>query len=91
MVLNYTHVDPQQTLARRQESTSSVPNKVLDHVVGSKQAGLAFFDQAMVLLEELRRTQAGIIQKAAELCAERISRGGLVFLFGNGHSRMMCE
>ena len=45
----------------------------------------------MVLLEELRRTQADVIQKAAELCAERISRGGLVFLFGNGHSRMMCE
>ena len=52
---------------------------------------MAFFDQAMVRLEELRRTQADIIQKAAELCAERISRGGLVFLFGNGHSRMMCE
>lgn len=68
-----------------------MPDKVLDHVVGSKQAGLAFFDQAMVLLENLRRTQADFIQKAAELCAERISRGGLVFLFGNGHSRMMCE
>jgi uncharacterized phosphosugar-binding protein len=68
-----------------------VSDKVLDHVVGSKQAGLAFFDQAMILLENLRRTQADVIQKAADLCAERISRGGLVFLFGNGHSRMMCE
>jgi uncharacterized phosphosugar-binding protein len=57
----------------------------------SKQAGLAFFDRAMVLLQQLRETQAEVIQKAAELCAERISRGGLVFLFGNGHSRMMCE
>lgn len=57
----------------------------------SKRAGLAFFDQSMVLLQKLRDTQADIIQKAAELCAERISRGGLVFLFGNGHSRMMCE
>jgi uncharacterized phosphosugar-binding protein len=69
-----------------------VPNKVLDHVVGSKQAGLAFFDQAMVLLEEsATHASRHVIQKAAELCAERISRGGLVFLFGNGHSRMMCE
>jgi uncharacterized phosphosugar-binding protein len=58
---------------------------------GSKHAGLAFFNQAIGLLEELGRTQADIVQKAAELCAERISRGGLVFLFGNGHSRMMCE
>lgn len=58
---------------------------------GEKQASLAFLDQALALLQELRRTQADVIQKAAELCAERISRGGLIFLFGNGHSRMMCE
>jgi len=58
---------------------------------GARQAGLAFFDEAMELLQELRRTQAEVIQKAAELCADRIARGGLVFLFGNGHSRMMCE
>src|SRR5262252_10140452 len=45
----------------------------------------------MDLLEQLGRTQAEVIQKAAELCAERIARGGLVFLFGNGHSRMMVE
>jgi uncharacterized phosphosugar-binding protein len=56
-----------------------------------KQAGLAFFDEAMRLLQELKRTQANVIQRAAELCADRIIRGGLVFLFGNGHSRMMCE
>lgn len=55
------------------------------------KAGLAFFDQAMELLQELRRSQDEVIQNAAELCADRISRGGLVFLFGNGHSRMMCE
>jgi uncharacterized phosphosugar-binding protein len=60
-------------------------------VESPKQAGLAFFSQAIELLEGLRRTQADAIQKAAELCAERISRCGLVFLFGNGHSRMMCE
>ena len=45
----------------------------------------------MTLLASLRETQAPQIEKAAELCAERIARGGLVFLFGNGHSRMMCE
>jgi uncharacterized phosphosugar-binding protein len=56
-----------------------------------KQAGLAFYDRTVRILQELKRTQADVIQKAAELCAERIARGGLVFLFGNGHSRMMCE
>jgi uncharacterized phosphosugar-binding protein len=57
----------------------------------SPRAGLEFYDRAMELLLELRRTQADTIQRAAELCAERIAQGGLVFLFGNGHSRMMCE
>ncbi len=56
-----------------------------------KQASAAFFDKTLGLLEELKRTQGGVIQQAAELCADRIVRGGLVFLFGNGHSRMMCE
>ena len=57
----------------------------------SKAASLTFFERAMSLLLELKRTQSAVIQEAAELCADRISRGGLVFLFGNGHSRMMCE
>src|SRR6266704_5104065 len=54
-------------------------------------AALEFFDRALMLLEKLRRTQAGVIQQAADLCADRIARGGLIFLFGNGHSRMLCE
>jgi len=67
---------------------------VSDHALNktvSKQAGLAFYDHVMNLLEELKSTQSEVIQRAAELCAERIASGGLVFLFGNGHSRMMCE
>jgi len=54
-------------------------------------AALEFFDQSLLLLERLRKTQAEVIQQAANLCADRIARGGLVFLFGNGHSRMLCE
>ena len=54
-------------------------------------AALDYFDQAIRLLENLKRTQSRVIQLAAELCAERIANGGLVFLFGNGHSRMLCE
>lgn len=56
-----------------------------------KSAGLAFFDQALELLSELKETQSAVIQEAAELCTDRIAKGGLVFLFGNGHSRMMVE
>lgn len=79
---------PQQQ--RSQEE--SVHDPALKNAMpGAKQAGLAFYEQAMNLLQELKRSQAEVIQKAGELCADRIARGGLVFLFGNGHSRMMCE
>jgi uncharacterized phosphosugar-binding protein len=54
-------------------------------------ASLTFFELAMDALLKLRSTQAAVIQKSGELCADRIARGGLVFLFGNGHSRMMSE
>ena len=54
-------------------------------------AATAFFDQAMEYLEKLKRTQSDAIQKAADICTDSIAQGGLVFLFGNGHSRMMCE
>lgn len=32
-----------------------------------------------------------VIDQAAEICADSIAAGGLVFLFGSGHSRMMAE
>src|SRR5215472_4979171 len=70
--------------------TPSVSNPGLDKTV-SKPAGLAFFDQAVHLLNELKKTQSSVIQKATDLCANRIAKGGLVFLFGNGHSRMLVE
>ena len=54
-------------------------------------AATDYFDQTQKLLARLRETQLPAIERAAELCAERIARGGLIFLFGSGHSRMMCE
>ncbi len=50
-----------------------------------------YFDRTQELLARLRATQLPAIERAAELCAERIAAGGLIFLFGAGHSRMMCE
>jgi len=55
------------------------------------QAASEYFDRTMALLEKLKQTQAGVIQQAADVCIDRIAQGGLIFLFGNGHSRMMCE
>ena len=54
-------------------------------------AGAQYFVQTVALLEALRATQMEAIEEAATLCANRIAKGGLIFLFGSGHSRMMCE
>ena len=54
-------------------------------------AATDYFDRTAALLDAIRKTQIPQIDAAADLCAGRIAKGGLVFLFGNGHSRMMCE
>jgi uncharacterized phosphosugar-binding protein len=54
-------------------------------------AAETYFDRTIELLRRLRETELGHITAAAELFADRIAKGGLVFLFGAGHSRMMCE
>ena len=54
-------------------------------------AALEYFDRTMGRLRRLRGTQTEAIQEATELCAGRIAKGVLIFLFGSGHSRMMCE
>lgn len=54
-------------------------------------ASQAYFDKTLQLLNHVRETQMPAIERAAEICADSIAGGGLVFLFGAGHSRMMCE
>lgn len=54
-------------------------------------AALDYYEKTIELLERVRDTQIPHVQAAAEICADRIAKGGLVFLFGAGHSRMMCE
>ncbi|MGH8247089.1 MAG: SIS domain-containing protein, partial [Gammaproteobacteria bacterium] len=54
-------------------------------------ASLTYFEKTRELLDRIRDTQLPQIERAAEICTRSIARGGLVFLFGAGHSRMMCE
>ena len=54
-------------------------------------AALDYFDQTVELLQSIRSSQQEAISRAADICTESIANGGLVFLFGAGHSRMMCE
>lgn len=50
-----------------------------------------YFDKTQELLARMRATQLPAIGRAADICAKSIANDGLVFMFGSGHSRMMCE
>lgn len=54
-------------------------------------AGLKYFNNTKKLIDNLYESEMDNIIKASELCANSISKKGLVFMFGAGHSRIMCE
>lgn len=43
------------------------------------------------LLDRLEATQEETIDKVAEVCAQSIFNGGMLYFFGTGHSHMICE
>ncbi|MFV2064165.1 MAG: sugar isomerase domain-containing protein, partial [Chloroflexota bacterium] len=49
-----------------------------------------YLDEIIPLLEDLR-AQGPAIERAATVCADAIGGGGVVHVFGAGHSRMMAE
>src|SRR5947209_11820994 len=50
-----------------------------------------FYHEALARLQQLLDPQRQALDRAAGLCTEAIADGGLVHLFGCGHSRMLCE
>lgn len=54
-------------------------------------ASLAYLQAAQAILERIENTQLESIRKAAELCTRAIAGGGLVHMFGSGHSRIFVE
>jgi uncharacterized phosphosugar-binding protein len=54
-------------------------------------AAESYFEIAMGLLQRFRATQTANVDAAAEICANSIAGHGLVFVFGSGHSRFMCD
>lgn len=54
-------------------------------------AATAWLEDASGLLDRLLETQAEAIETASGWCAEAIAAGGLVHLFGTGHSRIPVE
>ena len=52
---------------------------------------LAYLDAAQALLNRIRETQLDRLGAAARICTDSIAAGGLVHLFGTGHSRIAVE
>lgn len=55
------------------------------------KSGMDYFEQAQAILSRVRDQEMDVIEKAADICAQTISKGGLVHLFGTGHSRIFVE
>lgn len=51
----------------------------------------AYLDASLKIINRIRETQMDAIEQAADICAATIAGGGLVHLFGTGHSRIMVE
>jgi len=50
-----------------------------------------YLESCRDVLERLSATQLDAIDKAAEVIAERVAGGGIVFTFGTGHSHELAE
>lgn len=57
----------------------------------STHAGSSWIKAGIEILEKIERTQSDAIDRASHICAEAIGAGGLVHLFGTGHSRIPVE
>jgi len=55
------------------------------------QASTGWIDAGIAVLEKIRDTQAGALERASKVCADAIGAGGFVHLFGTGHSRIPVE
>jgi uncharacterized phosphosugar-binding protein len=54
-------------------------------------AALTWLASARELLDRLAETQSAAIEEVSRLCADVIAGGGLVHMFGTGHSRIAVE
>ncbi len=57
----------------------------------SRTAAGSWFEAARDLLASIEQTQSESVEAASGLCADAIGGGGLVHLFGTGHSRIPVE
>jgi uncharacterized phosphosugar-binding protein len=55
------------------------------------QGALAYMNSVRSILDQAAETQAAAIDQAAQAIVEAIKAGGMLYLFGSGHSHMMAE
>jgi uncharacterized phosphosugar-binding protein len=60
-------------------------------IEGTPQPVRDYLAAARAILDRFERTQGEVVARAAGICAASILRGGLVHMFGSGHSRMAVE
>lgn len=51
----------------------------------------AYLGHTMELLRQAAETQLAVVGQAAAACSEAVGKGGLIYIFGTGHSHMMAE
>ena len=49
-----------------------------------------YFRQSISLMKEVSHEEQSAIEKVAVEIAQRLSRGGIIQLFGCGHSHLIC-
>lgn len=76
-------------MASKQKSQNS--GSPSEQISQTGSAALQFYAAASRAIEQVRQSEIDAIVAASRICAESIGRGGLVFLFGSGHSRMMVD
>ncbi len=54
-------------------------------------SAFSYLDAAQHILQRIRTTEMPAIEAAAQICTDSIAAGGLVHLFGTGHSRIAVE
>ncbi|HET6567854.1 MAG TPA: SIS domain-containing protein [Rhodothermales bacterium] len=72
----------------------SSPNRIPDDELATEDAlapALAYLEAVQSILTRIRDTQLDPLNEAADICSHSIAHGGLVHLFGTGHSRIPVE
>ena len=63
----------------------------MSRTASTSAPALAWLQAAGEVMDQIAETQAEAIETASQWCAETIAGGGLVHLFGTGHSRIPVE